>query len=476
MRPDEYAEHDAVGLGGLIASGEVSAEEVLDAAMARLGQLNPTLNAVNLVVEPLAREQLADGLPAGPVSGVPFLLKDVTTQLRGAPTSAGSELFRDTVAAEDSALVAAYRRGGLVMFGKTNTPEFGLVGITEPRAFGRTLNPWDAGRISGGSSGGSAAAVAAGIVPAAQASDAGGSIRIPSACCGVFGFKPSRARVSMAPLVEGWGGMTVLHAITRTVRDSAVLLAIACETAATAPFALAPPSIPYREQLERPPAGLRIGFLRSNLMQGAPERELVAAVESAARLCEALGHHVEEMTLAARFDTIATDALPIAAASVTATLELAGRRRGREVSEQEVEPLTWAIAQKGAEISASEYIQALGALNVTGRTVFNAFQAYDVVILATLGTLPPPVGELTTETNDMAAVMEAFYKFGPNTQPFNMSGQPAMSVPLEQSASGLPIGGQFVGRFGREDVLLALAAQLEQARPWADRRPPGWTA
>jgi Asp-tRNA(Asn)/Glu-tRNA(Gln) amidotransferase A subunit family amidase len=476
MNPDEYAEYDAVGLAALVSERAVTAGELLEAALARLERINPTLNAVNLVLEESAREQLEAGLPADGLAGVPFLLKDITTQLRGAPTSAGSELFRNAVAAEDSALVAAYRRNGLVMFGKANTPEFGLVGITEPRAFGRTLNPWDPGRICGGSSGGSAAAVAAGIVPAAQASDAGGSIRIPSACCGVFGFKPSRARVSMAPLVEGWGGMTVLHAITRSVRDSAALLDIACETAAADPFALAPPASPYREQIERPPASLRIAFLRTNLMQGAPEPDLVAAVESAARLCESLGHHVEEMTLASRFDSIATDAFPIAAASVAVTLELAGRRLGRDVTGQDVEPLTWAIARKGAEITAGEYIQALGAMNVTGRAVFNAFQAYDVVITSTLAQLPPPVGQLSTDMTDLAAVMDAFYSVAPNTQPFNMSGQPAMSVPLEWSASGLPIGVQFVGRFGREEVLLGLAAQLEQARPWGHRHPPAWTA
>jgi amidase len=476
MSPDEYADHDATGLAELVSSGAVTAAELLDTALARLQQINPTINAVNLVLEQSARDQLATDLGSGILAGVPFLLKDITTQLRGAPTSAGSELFRDAVAPEDSALVAAYRRNGLVMFGKSNTPEFGLLGVTEPRAFGRTLNPWDAGRISGGSSGGSAAAVSAGIVPAAQASDAGGSIRIPSACCGVFGLKPSRARVSMAPLVEGWGGMTVLHAITRSVRDSAALLDIACETAAADPFALVPPATPYREQLDRPPAGLRIGFLRTNLMQGAPEAELIAAVESAASLCEALGHQVEEMTLANRFDTIAVDAFPIAAAGVALTLELAGRRLGRAVTEQDVEPLTWAIAQKGAEISAGEYIQALGAMNITGRTVFNAFQAYDVVITSTLAQLPPPVDQLTTDMTDLAAIMDAFYGFAPNTQPFNMSGQPAMSVPLAWSASGLPIGVQFVGQFGREDVLLRLAAQLEQARPWAQRRPPAWTS
>jgi len=476
MNPEEYADYDAVGLAALVSSRAVTARELLDAALARLNRINPCLNAVNLVLEDSARDQLEAGLPEDGLAGVPFLLKDITTQLRGAPTSAGSALFGGQAAQADSALVAAYRGAGLVMFGKTNTPEFGLLGVTEPRAFGRTLNPWDPGRISGGSSGGSAGAVAAGIVPAAQASDAGGSIRIPSACCGVFGLKPSRGRVSMAPLAEGWGGMTVLHAITRSVRDSAALLDIACETVRADPFALAPPAVPYLRQIDEAPKGLRIGFLRTNLMAGAPEPELIQAVEQAAGLCAELGHHVEEMSLAARFETVARDALPIAATSVAVALELEGRRRGREVAAQEVEPLTWALARHGAEISASQYVQALGAMNATGRAVFNAFQAYDVVILSTLASLPPPVDTLSTDPSDLPALIEAFYRFAPNTQPFNMSGQPAMSVPLQLSASGLPIGIQFVGQFGREDVLLRLAAQLEQARPWAGRRSPAWTS
>jgi len=471
VTPEEYQKHDALGLAELIARREVSAEEVLDAALSRLGQVNPSINAVNVVLENEAREQLAAGLPDGGFSGVPFLLKDITTQMRGVPTSAGSNLLREPVAAADSALVAAYRRHGLVLFGKTNTPEFGLVGLTEPRAFGPTLNPWDPTRICGGSSGGSAAAVASGIVPAAQASDAGGSIRIPSSCCGVFGFKPSRGRVSMAPLVEGWAGMTVLHAITRSVRDSAALLDAARETTADDPFALPPPRTSFRQQARANPGALKIGFLETNLMAGEPEPELVAAVRDAARLCEALGHRVEEIRLASRFEAIARTALPIVATSVAASLEYEGRRRGRPVEEGEVEELTWALAEKGREITAVEYARALNVVTATGLAVLEAFRDYDVVVLSTLAKLPLPVGVLTTQTRDLAQAMEAFYAFAPNTQPFNISGQPAMSAPLSWSSSGLPIGIEFVGAPGRDDLLFALAGQLEEARPWAHLRP-----
>ncbi|HEY5410197.1 MAG TPA: amidase, partial [Caulobacteraceae bacterium] len=248
MNQAEYQAHDAVGLAELVATRQVSPGELLDAALARVEAVNPTLNAIVVDCAAQARAAIAEGLSQGPFTGVPYLLKDITTQMAGVPTSAGARLFANSVPAKDSALVSAYRRAGLVIFGKTNTPELGLVGITEPALFGPTLNPWNLERTCGGSSGGSASAVAGGIVPAAQASDGGGSIRIPASCCGLFGMKPSRGRVSMAPAGEGWAGFTVLHALTRSVRDSAALLDVSCLPEAGDPYALAPPEVEFARE------------------------------------------------------------------------------------------------------------------------------------------------------------------------------------------------------------------------------------
>ena len=245
MNFEDYRRHDAVGLAQLVAQRDVTADELLDTALARIAAVNPKINAVVQNLEALARRAIAAGLPDGPFAGVPYLLKDVTTQMAGAVTTGGSRVFAKVTALDDSALVADYKRAGFVIFGKTNTPEFGLVGITEPELWGTTLNPWNPAVTCGGSSGGAAAAVAAGIVPAAQASDGGGSIRIPSSCCGLFGFKPSRGRISMAPQGEGWGGLTVLHAVTRSVRDSAAILDASCRPEIGDPYYLAPPATPF---------------------------------------------------------------------------------------------------------------------------------------------------------------------------------------------------------------------------------------
>ncbi|MDO8802474.1 amidase [Phenylobacterium sp.] len=467
MKFDEYRQQDAVGLAGLVAKGEVSAGELLETAVTRMGQVNPALNAVTLDLADYGRREAA-AKPSGPLAGVPYLLKDLGALLEGTVTSSGSALLKDNVAAADSAITTAYRQAGLVIFGKTNTPEFGLMPITESTFLGPCRNPWDVSRTPGGSSGGAASAVAAGIVPAAHASDGGGSIRTPASACGLFGMKPSRGRVSFAPLGEGWGGASIQHAVTRSVRDSAVLLDIACQPQAGDPYFLAAPSRPYAQEVGRAPGSLRIGFTTAALASDALDPECVQAVLDAAKLCASLGHTVEEVTLPGNLAAMQQAAGDVIAASVAATFDAEAERRGRPVTEDDVEMLTWAMYHRGTGVTGASYVRGLAAIHAYGRAVAALFETYDVVLLSTLGSPAIPIGHLT---EDLRKFSERLFAFMPNTQAFNNTGQPAMTVPLAWSKGGLPIGLQFVGRMGDEATLFRLAAQLEVAKPWFDRVP-----
>ncbi|WP_340646726.1 amidase [Phenylobacterium sp.] len=468
MKFDEYRQHDAVGLAGLVAGGEVSAGELLETAVERMGQVNPALNAITLDLSDFGRKEAA-AKSLGPLAGVPYLLKDLGALLGGTVTSSGSALLKDNVAAADSALTKAYRDAGLVIFGKTNTPEFGLMPITESSFLGPCRNPWDVSRTPGGSSGGAASAVAAGIVPAAHASDGGGSIRTPASACGLFGMKPSRGRVSFAPLGEGWGGASVQHAVTRSVRDSALLLDIACQPQDGDPYFLAAPAKPYAQEVGRAPGSLRIGFTTAALAAPALDPECVQAVLDAAKLCASLGHTVEEVTLPGNLAAMQQAAGDVIAASVAATFDAEAERRGRPVTEADVEMLTWGMYRRGTGVSGASYVRGLAAIHAYGRAVAALFETYDVVLLSTLGSPAIPIGHLT---EDLRQFSDRLFAFMPNTQAFNNTGQPAMSVPLAWSNGNLPIGLQFVGRMGDEATLFRLAGQLEQAQPWFDRVAP----
>jgi len=468
---EEYQQHDAVGLAEIVRKREARPEELLDAALRRAESVNPALNAIVRTLEQEARRTVASDALSGPLAGVPFLLKDISAQLKGVPTSAGSRLFADQPAADDSAIVRAYKEAGLVIFGKTNTPEFGLAATTEPVLFGPTHNPWDLQRTPGGSSGGSAAAVAACIVPAAHASDGGGSIRIPASCCGLFGLKPSRGRVSMAPVGEGWGGLSVQHVLTRSVRDSATLLDIACQPQAGDPYWLAPPPRPFAEQARQPVGRLRIGFSAQALIWGKLDPQCLRALDAAAALCESLGHEVEQIDLPGDFQAMAAAVNVVVGANVAAMLDREGARRGAPIREEEVERLSWSISQEGGRTTAAQYAGAMQTIHAMGRTIGAVFVRRDVVILSTLGKPPLPLGVMDTNAADLSGYGEELYSFMPNTQPFNVSGSPAMSVPLAWSDEGLPIGVQFAGRMGDEATLLGLATQLEEAQPWSSRRP-----
>ena len=472
MTPDEYISYDAVALADLVRAGEVSPPELLDAALARAQAVNPALNAIVRLLEDEARQTLREGLAAGPLAGVPFLLKDITAQMKGQPTAAGSRLFVDQPAADDSAIVRAYRAAGLVIFGKTNTPEFGLAATTEPVLFGPTRNPWNLERTSGGSSGGSAAAVAAGIVPAAHASDGGGSIRIPASCCGLVGLKPSRGRVSMAPGGEGWGGLSVQHALTRSVRDSAVLLFdVACQPQLGDPYCIPAPARAFAEEAALPPGRLRIGVSSQALIWGKLDPQCVRALEQAAALCESLGHQVEEVVLPGDFQVMAGAVNVVVGASVAAMLDREAERRGAPIRQEEVEALSWSVAQEGGKTSSAQYAAAMQTIHAVGRTLSGVFARCDVVMLSTLGKPPLPLGVMDTNAADLSGYGEELYSFMPNTQPFNVAGAPAISLPLSWSDDGLPIGVQFAARLGDEATLLRLAAQLEAAQPWSSRRP-----
>ncbi|HUZ13709.1 MAG TPA: amidase [Caulobacteraceae bacterium] len=472
MTREEYINLDAVALAALIAGGEVSAAEALEAALARLAEVNPKLNAVTQDLSERARALVADGAPAGPLGGVPFLLKDLGPALAGTPTTSSCWLYKDDIATADSPLAAFYQRAGLVIFGKTNTPELGLEPITEPAMFGPTRNPWDLARTSGGSSGGAAAATAAGVVAAAHASDGGGSIRIPASACGLFGLKPSRGRVSYAPKDEGWGGFSTGHAVTRTVRDSAVLLDIACQPQPGDPYWLDPPARPFAEEVGRDPGALRIGFTTAAMASDRLDPECAQAVLDAARLCESLGHRVEEISMPASLRGAIAAAGVVVSCSVAADLDAVAERRGRPIGEDEIEPITFSSYQRGRGIDASSYLRALRLTRAFGRDMAALFEGCDVLVTSTLGSPAIPIGALHGEPLDLHGYSRRLFAFMPNTQAFNLSGQPAMSVPLAWSSGGLPIGVQFAARQAGEGVLLRLAAQLEQARPWIGRRPP----
>jgi amidase len=466
MRFDEYRSHDAVGLAGLVAKGQVTAGELLDVAAARMAQVNPQLNAITRDLTAEARAQPAG---EGPLAGVPYLLKDLGAAQAGVPTTGGSRLFSRTAAAADSALTRLYKAAGLRIFGKTNTPEFGLWPVTESDLLGPARNPWDLSRTPGGSSGGASAAVAAGIVPAAHASDGGGSIRIPASCCGLFGMKPSRGRVSFAPAGDGWAGASIMHAVTRSVRDSAVLLDIGCTPQAGDPYFLSPPERPYRQEVGRDPGKLRIAIFDGSLTPGGSvDPEVSAAVRDVGKLCEGLGHTVEEATLPGDHAAMQAAARLVMAASVAANVDAELERQGRALADGDIEAMTLGIYRNGKQTGAADYVRAVQTLHAYGRAAASLFETYDVMLLATLGRPAIPIGYLF---EDRREITQRLFSYMPNTQAFNNSGQPAMTVPLAWSQGGLPIGIQFAAATGEEALLFRLAGQLEQTRPWFDRIP-----
>jgi amidase len=468
----DYERYDGLGLAELVRRKEVLPEELLEAALARIDARNPAINAVVTRLDDQARAAIAAGLPAGPFTGVPYLLKDLGALYTGAVTSYGGRLFAGNVADHDSEITTRLKRAGLVIAGKSNTPEMGLSPSTEPRLFGPTRNPWKLGHSAGGSSGGAAAAVAAGMVPMAHATDGGGSIRIPASCCGLFGLKPTRARNPMGPDAgEGWGGASVGHAVTWSVRDSAALLDATSGPDVGDPYWAPPPSGPFLAEVGREPGSLRIALTTTPWYDAPVHPECAAAARGAARLCESLGHRVEEAR--PEIDTAAWRQATrvIVAANVTFNLEARAVALGRPLAPEDVERMTWGRVVDARQMSATDYARSMWTVHRVGRSVARFFQRYDVILSPTMCQPPHPLGVLDmSTTNDDAYLAAVFASIG-FTSLFNSSGNPAMTVPLATSTDGLPLGVQFAGRFGDEATLLRLGAQLERAQPWAQRRP-----
>jgi amidase/6-aminohexanoate-cyclic-dimer hydrolase len=472
MKPSEYEQHDGLGLAELVRRKQVTPSEVLEAALTLADQRNAAVNAIVSDLRELARSAVGSGLPEGPFRGVPYLLKDLGVLLTGAVTSYGSRLFQGFVADHDSELTARLKRAGLVIFGKTSTPELGLCPSTEPRLFGPTRNPWSPGHSAGGSSGGAAAAVAAGIVPMAHATDGGGSIRIPASCCGLVGLKPTRARNPMGPDAgEGWSGASVGHAVTRTVRDSAALLDATAGPDIGDPYWAPPPAGPYLAEVGRAPGRLRIA-LTTRPWNGKPvHADCAAGAAAAARLCKRLGHHVEEASPAIDAAALGAATRTIVGANVRFQIEARAAALGRDLRQDDVERETWTRGLDGHTMRAADYARSVAVMHRTGRTVARFFTAYDVLLSPTMCQPPYPLGVLDGSSTNDEAFLDALLSSIGFTSLFNSAGNPAISLPLHWSAAGLPIGVQFAGRFGDEATLFRLAAQIEQAAPWAHRRP-----
>lgn len=464
---------DATAQAALVRNKEVKPIELVDAAIARIEQINPEINAVVTPMFDQARAAARGKLPDGPFTGVPFLLKDLLAAYAGVPMTSGSAFLRDFVPTHDSELVARYKRAGLVIVGKTNTPEFGIMPTTEPALFGPSRNPWDITRATGGSSGGSAAAVASGMVPFAHGNDGGGSIRIPASCCGLFGLKPTRARNPLGPdFGDMFTGLVAEHALTRTVRDSAALLDATAGPDIGDPYVAPAPARPFLEEV-----GADTGKLRISVTTTAPSGvtihpDCARAVSDAVKLLTDLGHEVVEAAPQIKGDSLVPMFMTLWSAGCTWTIDSAALVTGRQPTSEQFEFGTWALYQMGRQQSGAAYLTAVQWLQATARDVARFMTDYDVWLTPTLGEPPVPLGSFDSTADNPLAGMARAAQFVPFTPICNVTGQPAMSVPLFWNEQNLPIGTHFVGRFGDEATLFRLAAQLETARPWADRRPP----
>ena len=494
MAMPEYGRYDAMGLAELVRKGEVSAGELLDEALSRTAAVNPKINAVIHLMEDGARQAIGRGLPSGPLQGVPFLVKDLMTACAGEPMRFGSRLFRNYVPAEDEELTRRYRQAGLVIFGKTNTPELGVTNVTEPELFGPTRNPWNLERTPSGSSGGSAAAVAARIVPAANANDGGGSIRTPASNCGLVGLKPSRGRNPTGPQApDVWWGYIGEHVVSRTVRDSAALLDATCGDYPQQLMKLPAAERPYLEETRTHPGRLRVAFTFDTGLAKNLHPENRKALEATVAALGGLGHELLEVKLPLPPDSFVESYAALISADVAATLRMAPALIGREATNDDVELATWVLAKMGEAQSAADVTAALWTMQRFSRQWLQWSSAFDVLLTPTVGVPPMPIGAYKLSTmqrqglklitslpasallSQRPKVIEAFepvFEASPYTMVANVTGQPSISLPLHWTDDGLPMGMLFTAAIGAEGVLFRLAAQLEQALPWRDRIAP----
>jgi amidase len=477
----DLARMDATAQAELVSSGEATPSELVDAAIGRIEKLNPEINAVIHDLSEEGREAARGALPDGPFKGVPFLLKDIGAAFAGQPFHLGMQVLKDADfrAPMDSFLAQRFREAGLVTIGKTNVPELGILPTTEPDAYGATKNPWNTGHSAGGSSGGAAAAVASGMVPMAHANDGGGSIRIPAAQNGLVGLKPTRQRITEGPLIgDVQSGLTAELVVSKSVRDTAAILEAVEGGVLGDPYAATPKTRPYTEELDTDPKGLRIGYSTTPAVDFEVDPACIEAVEKTARLLESLGHEVSEgspMDAAAAMrgsvdleDTFMTRW----AAGQASTLDTLSMALGREIAQGDVEPLTWALAEIGRERSAGKYLQDVGLHHGLTRMIAGWYlSGFDLLLTPTTGRPPQPLGSWDDSGDDPLDAFHAGVPEGAFTAIFNITGQPAISLPLGE-ADGLPVGIQLVAAQGREDLLIQVAAQLERAEPWVDRVAP----
>ena len=474
---DDLALLDATAQAELVRTRRASPRELVDAAIGRIERLNPTLNAVIHPAFERARAAAASPeLPDGPFRGVPFLMKDLGGAEAGQPYHAGLRFLKAAgwTEPEDAYITRRFRAAGLVSLGRTNTPELALLATTEPAAHGATRSPWDPGRSAGGSSGGAAAAVAAGLVPAAHASDGGGSIRGPASMCGLVGLKTTRGRCSFGPGAgERWSGFSVEFALTRSVRDAAGLLDAVAGPAPGDPYVAPAPARAFALEPGTPPGRLRIGVFGGPLRGIALHPECERALAGAATLLAQVGHDVEQAYPSALDEPDCVMAyVNVVAANTARALDGWGECVGRAVAAGDVEPLTWALAETGWRRTACEHLATLDYVHGFGRRLAAWWEGgYDLLCTVTQAAPPPEVGWITSTPDEPMRAFVRSAPYGAFTFPFNMSGQPAISLPLHVTADGLPVGIQLVAAYGREDLLLRVAAQLEAASPWAARRP-----
>jgi amidase len=489
----DFSQHDALSLAELVRAKQVSARELVTDSIERIESLNPKLNAVIHKMYDRALKE-ADAPRDGPFAGVPFMLKDLLSWYAGEPTASGSRYLKGWIPPYDTEIVRRYRRAGVIVVGKTNTPEFGLTPFTEPEAFGPAHNPWDLSRTTGGSSGGSAAAVASGMVPWAGGGDGGGSIRIPASCCGVFGLKPTRGRTPAGPLLgEVWQGAAIEFCLTRSVRDSAAMLDALSGPDIGAPYYAIPPARPFLQEVGAPAGKLRIAFTTTPLLGHAVHEDCKAAVADTVKLLTSLGHEVVEDEPVVDRTQFNRAFLTLVCGELHADVLEAEKFTGRHASPAEVEFTTWALYLLGGALSAGQFSMAEHYLRSYSRRLGEFFEKYDILVTPTLSVPPFKIGALQPASGErillrtlgklragnvlrmlgaLEQAAEKVFDVIPWTPLFNVSGQPAMSVPLYWNADNLPIGVHFVGRYGDEATLFRIASELEEARPWRDRRPP----
>ncbi len=469
----ELSELDATATAELVARGAITPGDLLDAAIARADALNPILNAITVRSDDVARRHIAAGLPEGPFTGVPFLLKDLGAEAVDFPTTNGSRLYQDKVHGYDSEMYLRLRNSGLVTFGRTASPEFGIGPVTEAGANGGpTRNPWNPERTSGGSSGGAAAAVAAGIVPAAHGSDGGGSVRIPASSCGLVGFKPTRARLPDGPGAgEGWAGMAIDGFLTRSLRDTARLLDAVAGPDLGAPYHAPPMKGSYVRAMARRPKGLKIAVHTRTFAGDPVDPACAAAVEKTARVLESLGHHVAPFDRKVEIEAMMRAWTRIVACGTA--LSVHAKTTDPKVYTGKLDGVTLGAVRLAAEISGEQYLAAVETVHAFGRQMARHLSGIDVLVTPTLAEPPARVGRFKPDNEDFLAYRtgpQGVFAYSPFTAAFNASGQPAVSLPLHWTDDDLPVGVHFAASFGDDEVLMGLAAQLEEAMPWAEKQ------